>query len=156
MKIEPVYLVAPRPRVTTRRAFVWCALTGSAGVALGSATGFWLGRATASQPRPAAAPTSIDASLQRRIQWAREVIAAGSDVALLANAPALVSITHESLQAGLDDDQLWDGVMRLAVAALADPDTARVQLRYLETTLSLRADRPGHTELIDRLRQRLR
>lgn len=42
MKLEPVYLVAPRPRIPKRRALVLAGLTGAVGVGCGVAAGGWL------------------------------------------------------------------------------------------------------------------
>lgn len=137
MKLEPVYLVAPRARIPTRRAFVLAGLAGAAGVGCGFVAGRALaGPAGDAPPDPGSAP--VDAELLARIQWA-ERLAQRSDVdELLANLPALLGVVDEAASRGLDSDVMWRAVAKTARAVADDGSVpwrapaARALVRLLE------------------------
>lgn len=140
MKLDPVYVLAPRPQIATRRAFVLAGATGCLAFAAGFAGGYWFRHSRDEQPpRPPGNP---------RIDWARS-LALGDDTTLLDNLPAFLGVCHEAHQLGLDDVSLWDSIRRAAKAVIADAglEQRRIKARALLTVIDLRPDDADLLEL---------
>jgi hypothetical protein len=112
MKLEPVFVVAPRPEapaITTRRAFL--AMAGS--FALGAATGFAVDRYRAPPPGPKPRPPDL------RLEWLHNLCIDSTSLAdLIADRAAVVQYIPQYP----GDAVLWHGVYRLATGIIADVD----------------------------------
>lgn len=126
MKLEPVYLVAPRPKppsMPTRRAFLFMGVAFAGGSIVGAACGYSIGSASGSDELPLTGDPDLD-------EWRR--------LAVKAPLKELVRLRHEFMVA-LDRDYpedavLWQGLNRLAAAVATDaafPDRRRAALFVL-------------------------
>lgn len=113
MKLEPIFLLAPRKQMPTRRAFLI-----AGGASLGAfAAGFgagWLIRGGAAHP---AAPTLIDPRLAEALELADPATPIAK---LLEQQMFLVSIVHEQQIAGHTHDALWRAIHRVAREVIDD------------------------------------
>ncbi len=120
MKLEPVYLVAPRPRITTRRAYLIAACAGVGGLAVG-----WIGgwiynsgvRVNAGElPSPRLDRADGRLALALRLSAPQTPLAE-----LLANDALVLMMVHETEAANRPEPRLWDAVQRLARAVAENP-----------------------------------
>jgi hypothetical protein len=125
MKLEPVFVVAPRHEskgmMPTRRALLLALAAGAAGVSLGGGGAFLLGRAVGKRERHG----GQDA--ERMLAWARKLAVPGTpDARLLENSGPLLMTMAEFAP---DDPQLWQAVRRVAKTVVGDKDVSdRVQI----------------------------
>jgi hypothetical protein len=121
MRLEPVFLVAPRDRAAavTRRSFLFAGATFACGASLGGVCTALAARAVA-LPDDALAPTG-DAELDQLRRLALE----GSDDQIVQRRLLLVASTFSHYGR---DPVLWHGIGRLCDLVVADaafPDRAR-------------------------------
>lgn len=121
MRIQPVFLVAPRDRAAavTRRSFLFAGATFACGASFGGACTIFAARAVA-LPDDALAPTG-DAELDQLRRLALE----GPDEQLVQHRLLLVASTFSHYGR---DPVLWHGIGRLCDHVVADadfPDRAR-------------------------------
>src|SRR5262245_33772070 len=105
MKLEPIYLVAPRPPKSTRRALLLAGVGFTTGACIGGAFGYCLRGPTT---------TAIE---DPTLQWLRGLADDRTAIEELARH-------HRDLVAHMswnypDDPVLWHGVARLATALVA-------------------------------------
>lgn len=141
MKLEPVYVVAPSPALKgmpTRRAFLIAGVAGAlgfgAGVGVGSTAWFQKGDAAADATGPPRATNE-------RIAWAKQLLKGASDQ-LLENLPGFVAIVEEAYSYKVDDEDLWQGVRRLAAALVQRTDVPQRQIKA-RLLLNIGRLRPG-------------
>lgn len=160
MKIDPIYLLAPRPQpkgMPTRRAFLLASGTFVAGTAIGGACGYSMGAAgsTAAPQQPAAEPelpTSGDVELD---ELRRLAVKAPLDE-LFEKAPVFL---HLRVSTYKDDEILWRGVDRLSREVVENP-ARRVDYGIIGVMISqiegtARPNTPSLQERVPQLRVRL-
>lgn len=137
MRLDPVFLVAPKPTppsMPTRRAFLVAGATFSFGVAIGGACGYSVGAARAAAAAPAGEPeleSSGDADLD---ELRRLAVKAPIEELIERRLTFLKCVSREYRR----DPVLWTGVERLADAVESDasfPDrrlSARVIAQVME------------------------
>lgn len=154
MKLDPVYLVAPRPVITTRRALLYATATGIAGCGLGVVTG-WIWRGLV-QEEPASAARSGPPTTDPRLLHAFQLASPATSIdILLANDAFLVAMIAESQKVGADTTPLWDAIDRIA-RHVADSPSLPDRARRARMLLGL-ATRPHPPEgQLDQLLPKLR
>ncbi len=157
MKLEPVYLVAPRRRIPARRAFLIAAGSALAGLGVGFVGG-WGARGLRTEgapPAPGNLQTGIDAGLRSRIAWAKSVASATDDGTLRQNLAGYLAILREAATAAIDDAALWSGVDRATalVTGAAPTPVRKVHARTLLAILAVRPGPPTDSELLAALRE---
>ncbi len=109
MKLEPVFLLAPRPAppsMPTRRAFLLAGSTALLGVATGATAGV-----LATRP-PSQSDGTLDAEAMRMLRWARELAQPATPIdELVQHAGAMLMVLAEYAPA---DAEIWRAVDRLA------------------------------------------
>jgi hypothetical protein len=129
MRLEPVYLVAPKPKqpsIPTRRAFLFAGIAFATGSTVGTACGYTLGRASVNAAVLGAGgvelpPSSGDADLD---ELRRLAIAAPIEELIDKRLNFLASRNRQYPK----DVYLWFGIKRLCDAIAAVPDTPERRL----------------------------
>lgn len=148
MKLEPVYLVAPKPKppsVPTRRAFLIAGGTFLAGAGLGGACGYAAGSRVGSHQITDELSSTGDAVLDELRRLAiKAPIAELFDKRMLFLEQ--VSLNYR------DDKVLWQGVERLCDEIVSNPNIkARRRIAgWISTVISR-----GNPELTSKLRPRI-
>jgi hypothetical protein len=143
MKLDPVYLVEPRPapKVASRRGFLALASSFAAGAMIGGACGYSIGRAGppgGASAAPAAdsdPPSSGDVELDE-LRW-------------LATKAPIEKLVEKNIQffTRLDrtyrtDPVLWRGVERLCRVTLADEKNPYRRIIALQAVVAIEKDGP--------------
>jgi hypothetical protein len=143
MELDPVYVLAPRRRITTRRAFLFAGAAGCLGFAGGFGAG-WLAKGL-DVPTPA---STIDPRLARALDLASP--ATPIDV-LLENQLFLIGMLHEEEIAGRTHASIWEAVRRVAKEVVTTPSLSDRRLRA-RTILDLLSRRqPASVDFTDLL-----
>lgn len=146
MKLEPVYLVAPPRRITTRRAFLFAVGAACGGCVVGFGGG-WVARgwAAASQgqdpPKSPQGPT-LDPSLAKRIEWAKGIASRSSDSEIKDNMAAFLAVLRQAHAASADSPELWTTAKHAADLLTADPSIPSRRL-LARSLLAVSRLRPG-------------
>ena len=121
MRLEPVFLVAPRPNppsMTTRRAFLLAGGTFAVGAAVGGACGYSIGakaEASAADGNQELAPSGdVELDELRRL-------AVKAPISELVSQG--VQFAYRRDTSYRTDEVLWKGISRLAHAAVDSPET---------------------------------
>jgi hypothetical protein len=120
MKLEPVFLVAPKVSagsVSTRRAFLFAGAAFVGGAVLGTACGYSLGAATGSAPAPNEPPEPAKTGNNELDELRRLAVSAPIDELVDKHVP-FMRLRDRNYQT---DSVLWKGVGRLAEEALQNP-----------------------------------
>jgi len=160
MKIDPIYLLAPRPQakgMPTRRAFLLASGTFVAGTAIGGACGYSMGAsgsATAAQ-QPAAEP-DLEKSGDVELDELRRLAVKAPLDELFEKAPLFL---HDRVSTYKHDDVLWRGVDRLSKEIIENSgrrvDYAVIGLIINQIEGTARPSSPSLTERVPLLRTRL-
>jgi hypothetical protein len=146
MKLDPVFVLAPRPHVTTRRAFVFASAAGCFAFAAGYGAGWIVHRPSAASPLP-----TVDPRHARALGLAAASTPIGT---LLDHQLFLIGIVHEQEIDGYAPDLLWRAIHRIAAVVVADATLPDRRLRA-RTILDLLARRrpadPDFTGLVPAL-----
>jgi hypothetical protein len=146
MRLEPVFLVAPRPQSAwTRRSFLFAGATFAGGAFAGSACGFAIGSRRPALPMLEQPAPTGDAELDQL----RALATQGSDADLVQHRLLFVASTFSHYG---QDPVLWHGIARLADLVVDDaafPDRS-VFARALAGVIE-RADTPNAAACRERL-----
>lgn len=138
MKIEPVYLVAPKRRIPLKQAAAWCLLAAVAGLSVGALSTWVLTRGRS---------IKITSRLQQRISWATQIAASPSDKVLIDNLADFLSVTNEIGELGQIDGRLEDGTIRAAQVILSNESIPRRRELAKAVSSTLRANQMKSPEL---------
>lgn len=118
MKLEPVYLVAPPRRMTTRRAFLFAVGAACGGCVVGFGGG-WVARGWAAGDEGSGGAGTVDP----RLTFGLQVAAPSSDIELLLkNEGLLISLVRETERVGNQQPVLWEAMARIAREVVANPN----------------------------------
>lgn len=121
MKLEPVYLLAPRPRPTmpSRRAFLWMGLAFAGGSVLGTACGYSMRSAVAAErPVSATAGAEPEVTGDSTLDELHRLAVAAPIEELMDRA---VGFVGNATQDYPGDPVLWRGMGRIAEQLVRDP-----------------------------------
>lgn len=138
MRLDPVYVVAPKPAppsMPTRRAFLVAGSTFALGAAFGGACGYSLGVASASSDAPAAEP-DLEPSGDADLDELRRLAVKAPIEELVEKRLVFLSCVAKEYRS---DITLWMGVRRLASAVQAQPTfpDRNITARLIAQTIEL-------------------
>lgn len=153
MRLEPVSVLAPRPRIPTRRALLLAGVAGAAGIGMGMGFGWWRW-GKGEQAGEAARP------MDPRLAHALELASPTTPIqALLSEQMFLLAVVHETEQAGNRHPELWTAVQRIAAEIVRDRSLPDRRIRARSILDLLERGRPSGTGLellVQDLRRALR